>query len=63
MKGFLFGNAGLQIHKYKEQGEDDTLTLGNINFRTEGGVAVKQDDQELETKAKFVTITFVNQKN
>ena len=60
---FFFAMRGCEFVQVRKRGKTRPLTLGNISFRDERGMELAQTDQYLETKARFVTITFVDQKN
>jgi hypothetical protein len=60
---FFFAMRGCEFVRVRKRGKTRPLTLGNISFRDERGMELSQTNPDLENKARFVTITFVDQKN
>jgi hypothetical protein len=60
---FFFAMRGCEFVQVRKRGRTRPLTLGNLPFQDKRGMERDQDDPDLEAKARFVTITFVDQKN
>ena len=62
--GYFFAMRACEFCKTGRQGRTRRLTVENVTFRDEAsGVVNHSMDPNLEAKAMFVTICFVNQKN
>jgi hypothetical protein len=60
---FFFAMRACEFCKVKKRGRTRALTLSNVTFRDKRGKTVLQTDTDLEDRAEFVTICFVDQKN
>jgi hypothetical protein len=61
--GYFFAMRACEFCKTGRQGRTRRLTVENLTFRDEASGVVSHTDPNLDTKAMFVTICFVNQKN
>jgi hypothetical protein len=60
---YFFAMRACEFCRTESAGRTKRLKLENITFRGEKNEVVEYDDPDLETKANFVTICFVDQKN
>jgi hypothetical protein len=60
---FFFAMRACEFCKVAKQGKTKPLTLENISFRDTRGRTMLQSDPLLESRAQYVTICFVDQKN
>jgi hypothetical protein len=60
---FFFAMRACEFCKTESPGRTRRLTRGNITFRGEDNSVLNHQDPDLASKAQFVTICFVDQKN
>ena len=60
---FFFAMRACEFCKTESPGRTRRLTRGNITFRGKDNDVLNHQDPDLASKAKFVTICFVDQKN
>ena len=60
---YFFAMRACEFCRTESAGRTKRLKLENITFRGEANKVVENDDPDLEKKANFVTICFVDQKN
>jgi hypothetical protein len=63
MGAYFFAMRGCEFCHTEKRGRTKLLTIGNITFRGKSKAVIAQDDPQLLTRARYVTVCFVDQKN